>query len=99
MLPGSPRPPWGQRIRAVLGDGAPAGQLVACIRIQRGHGDRLPASGDLELGEAGPAGGQVLRAAYAPGVAGEMPLDARGLRGGHLGVCIGGRGGKHGAGP
>ena len=79
MLPGSPRATWGPRLREVLRDGAPAGQLVA--RIQRRHGSGLPAPGDLELGEAGSSSGQILRAAYAPGVAGEPAFDAGGFRG------------------
>ena len=70
MLPGPPRPPWGPRLREILRDGAPAGQLVA--RVERRHG------GDLELGEAGSSSCQVLRAAYAPGVAGEPSFDAGG---------------------
>ena len=95
MLPGSPRAAWGPRLREVLRNGAPAGQLVA--RIQCGHGGGLPASGDLELGEAGSSSGQVLRAAYASGVAGEAPLDAGSLGGRLDAVGDGARG--HGKDP
>ena len=79
MLPGSPRAPPGKRLREVLRDSAPAGQLIPCV--ERGHGGGLPSPGDLEFGEAGSSSCQVLRAAYAPGVAGEPAFDAAGLSG------------------
>ncbi len=59
-------------VRAFIRGTVRAPQLVACVACR--HGSGLPAPGDLELGEAGPSSGQDLRAAYAPGVAGEPAL-------------------------
>ena len=60
-------------ISAVMRSGTKALQVQKCKT-------ELTA-GDMELGEAGSASGQVLRAAYAPGVAAEAPLNAGGLSG------------------